>query len=92
MPKRTSTKGLDTVQNAKRVFDQVIQESESVSMTVISTPSLLSEVMSEMGRRGGKIGGKRRLKTLTPERRKEIAQAAAQTRWAKAKKTKKKST
>jgi hypothetical protein len=34
-----------------------------------------------LGRRGGKIGGKRRLETLTPERRREIAQLAARARW-----------
>jgi hypothetical protein len=37
----------------------------------------ISEVMREMGRRGGKIGGKGRLKTMTPERRSEIAKTAA---------------
>jgi len=37
--------------------------------------------MAEMGRKGGKIGGKRKLVTLTPERRKEIAQKAANARW-----------
>lgn len=34
------------------------------------------------GRAGGKLGGKRRAMSLTPERRKEIAQRAAQARWA----------
>jgi hypothetical protein len=38
--------------------------------------TVLSEVMSELGKRGGKIGGKRRLKTLTAERRREIASKA----------------
>jgi hypothetical protein len=36
-----------------------------------------------LGRRGGKIGGKRRLETLTPEKRREIAQRAAIVRWQK---------
>jgi hypothetical protein len=31
--------------------------------------------------KGGKAGGKKRAETLTPERRREIAQAAAQKRW-----------
>lgn len=43
--------------------------------------SLISRVMTKMGKKGGKIGGKRRLVTLTPERRKAIAQKAANTRW-----------
>lgn len=43
--------------------------------------SLVSRVMAEMGRKGGKIGGKRKLVTLTPERRSDIARRAATARW-----------
>jgi hypothetical protein len=39
--------------------------------------------MSEMGKKGGRIGGKRRLLTMTPERRREVALAAARARWDK---------
>jgi hypothetical protein len=39
--------------------------------------------MSAMGRKGGKIGGKRRLETMTPEERRKVAAKAAKTRWAK---------
>ncbi len=38
-----------------------------------------------LGRLGGLKGGKARANSLTPERRREIAQKAVQTRWAKAK-------
>jgi hypothetical protein len=37
----------------------------------------------ELGWLGGKKGGKARAEKLTPERRKEIAQKAAKTRWSK---------
>ncbi|MGA3213531.1 MAG: hypothetical protein ABSD20_19685 [Terriglobales bacterium] len=37
----------------------------------------------KMGAEGGRIGGKRRLETITPERRKEIARKAVAARWAK---------
>ena len=47
------------------------------------SPSDISRVMEAMGRRGGKIGGKRRLVTMTPEQRREVAQKAAQARWSK---------
>ncbi len=77
MPKRKSTPPEDEVQAARRIFDVIIQESETMSMT------LVSRVMSEMGKKGGKVGGKRRLETLTPERRSEIASQAAKKRWAK---------
>ena len=45
---------------------------------------LISQVMSEMGRKGGKIGGKRSLETMTPEERtaraKKASEAAAKKR------------
>jgi hypothetical protein len=48
---------------------------------------LISQVMSEMGRKGGKIGGKRSLETMTPEERsaraKKASLAAAKKRTAK---------
>jgi hypothetical protein len=37
----------------------------------------------ELGRLGGKKGGKARAAKLTPEQRKEIAKKAARARWAK---------
>jgi hypothetical protein len=85
MPRRKSTK-LDDSQNALRVVQQsiggtLVQEEFSVS--------LISQVMSAMGKRGGAKGGKRRLETLSDERRSEIAAQAANARWAKKKKRKK---
>jgi hypothetical protein len=87
MPKRSSKPRLDVVQNAKRVFDQVIEqtESSSASLMVIGNPDLLSQVMRAMGAKGGRIGGKRRLETLSDARRKQIASDAAKARWAKVK-------
>ena len=49
-------------------------------------PSNLSDYMAAIGRKGGKIGGKRRLHTLTAKERKKIASQAAKARWAKVKK------
>jgi hypothetical protein len=45
----------------------------------------ISRIMAEMGRKGGKIGGKRRLTTMTPQKRKAIARKAARARWSKRK-------
>jgi len=42
--------------------------------------------MAEMGRKGGRIGGKRRLETLSDRRRRQIARNAAKARWTKHKK------
>jgi hypothetical protein len=41
--------------------------------------------MAALGKRGGKIGGKRRLQTMTQEERSAVALKAAHARWKKAK-------
>ena len=50
-------------------------------------PKSLRDAFARYGRAGGKIGGpiggRARAAKLTPEQRKEIAQKAAQARWAK---------
>jgi hypothetical protein len=80
MPKRTRTDvKLDSVQNARRVVLESIASTETVELT------LVQKVMREMGAKGGKIGGKRRLETMTDEQRKRSARKAAKARWAKAK-------
>ena len=82
MPKRTrSAENLDTVQNARRVFLEAVETTETVQLTIVQ------QVMREMGAKGGKIGGKRRLETMTDEQRKRSARKAAKARWAKVKKT-----
>ena len=43
--------------------------------------SVLHDIMSIMGRKGGRIGGKRRLETMTPEERSAAALKAARARW-----------
>jgi hypothetical protein len=78
MPKRTrSTPKLDTTQNARRVF---IEATQTTELTIVQ------KVMREMGAKGGKIGGKRRLETMTDEQRTRSARKAAKARWAKPKK------
>jgi hypothetical protein len=41
----------------------------------------LSTYMSELGRKGGKIGGKRRLETMSDTERSAAASRAAKARW-----------
>ena len=43
--------------------------------------SNLSRYMAALGRKGGKIGGKRRLETMSAKQRKAVAEKAAQARW-----------
>jgi hypothetical protein len=59
------------------------REQEPVSAP--HPPANLSEYMRAIGRKGGQIGGKRRLKTMTREQRRRIAAKAAKARWKKAK-------
>jgi hypothetical protein len=82
MPKRTrnTTANLDPVQNARRVVLESIESTETVSLTIVQ------QVMREMGAKGGKIGGKRRLETMTDSERSKSARKAAKARWAIAKK------
>jgi hypothetical protein len=47
--------------------------------------SEISRVMAEMGRKGGQIGGKRRLNTMTKAERVKVAKRAAKARWKKTK-------
>ncbi len=53
------------------------------------TTAEISRVIAELGRRGGRIGRKRRLETLTQEQRSKIASRAAQVRWQNRKKKQK---
>ena len=41
--------------------------------------------MAKLGTKGGKIGGKRRLETMTEAERKKVARLGAQARWGKKK-------
>jgi hypothetical protein len=60
---------------------QIPAEPETVSLSAPASPTNLSEYMAAIGRKGGQIGGKRRLKTMTKEQRHKVAVKAAKTRW-----------
>ena len=74
----------DPNQLAKWIVDQSTSETlqpEEVQPTQASSP--VSEYMAAIGRKGGQIGGKRRLKTMTKEQRRKVAARAARARWKK---------
>jgi hypothetical protein len=54
-----------------------------VVTTPTPTPSTISQYMASIGRKGGQIGGKRRLKTMTKAERSKVAAKAARARWKK---------
>lgn len=70
----------DPNQLAKWIVDQSTAE---LVTEPVKPPTELSAYMAAMGRKGGQIGGKRRLLTMTPAQRKKVAAKAAKTRWGK---------
>ncbi|HUB00534.1 MAG TPA: hypothetical protein VMA34_19545 [Terracidiphilus sp.] len=71
----------DPNQLAKWVVEQSTTEAvpEKPNAELFS----LSAYMAAMGRKGGQVGGKRRLVTMTAAQRKKAAAKAAQARWGK---------
>jgi len=72
----TRPKNLDLSQLAKRIVDEATGEAEKTL-----PPPEKNQAAVELGRLGGKKGGKARAENLTPEQRSEIAKKAAQKRW-----------
>jgi hypothetical protein len=71
--------------DVNQLAHQLIKESIKQDSVVDNNPTTdeISRVMAELGRRGGKIGGKARAEGMTAQRRSEIALKAARSRWAK---------
>src|SRR5271155_41242 len=62
-------------------------EPELPKATGSASPANISEYMAAIGRKGGQIGGKRRLKTMTKAQRSKVAAKAAKARWKKDRQT-----
>lgn len=77
-------------QNALRVVEEAIgaplaNQQPRKPIQFPSRPKKKNQAAVELGKLGGRKGGRARAEKLSPERRKAIAQRAAQARWAKAK-------
>ena len=70
---------LDLNQLAKRIVDEATGEEP-----ITPPPPEKNKAAVELGRLGGKKGGKARAEALTPEQRSEIARNAAKKRWSNA--------
>jgi hypothetical protein len=81
MPKRISRRSRPS--DVNQAAYQMVRRSTQTDPEPAPSKSEISRVMSAMGRRGGKIGGKRKLETMTEAERRELATKAAKTRWAK---------
>jgi hypothetical protein len=76
----------DPNQLAKWIVDQSTGDNPAPETRPVKppvSPAELSQRMAALGRRGGQIGGKRRLKTMTKAQRQRIAAKAARARWKK---------
>jgi hypothetical protein len=74
----------DVNQLARYLVDITVDPPDPPRLKVKEvTKSEMSRVMSALGRRGGRVGGKRRLETMTPEQRSAVALKAARARWSK---------
>jgi hypothetical protein len=82
MPKRVKQKKRTTDEN-EVAFQLVQRATQEPEPSNVGLPKSISEYMAQIGSKGGKIGGKRRLKTMTPEQRRKAAQKAARKRWGK---------
>ena len=75
----------DPNQLAKWIVEQSTSEAPEPESVTPPIPADLSAYMAAIGRKGGQIGGKRRLKTMTKAQRSKIAAKAAKASWKKAK-------
>lgn len=73
----------DPNQLAKWIVDQSTSDQPEPTVTVVPLPTDISAYMAAIGRKGGQIGGKRRLKTMTKAARSKVAAKAARARWKK---------
>jgi hypothetical protein len=87
MPKRISKKKQEPDANeiAFRVVSAATTEAPAPSPTPLA--ATVSQIMADMGRKGGKIGGKRSMETMTKAERKRRAKDAAKARWNKSKRS-----
>lgn len=77
MPTRSSTPR-DANQVANDILNQITGNAPKEDL-----PPVKNEAAVALGRLGGKKGGAARAKSMSPERRVEIARKAARARWAK---------
>jgi len=78
VPERSSKRPRDL----NRLAAQIVKAATEGEIPPESTKNPAAVAL---GKLGGKKGGRARAEKLTPERRREIAQRAAATRWAKRK-------
>jgi hypothetical protein len=80
--KRSSTRrSRDINEIAQKLVDLSTRAAENGGSSRVTVPKSVSHYMAEIGRKGGQIGGKQRLQTMSAEQRQAAAQKAAKARW-----------
>lgn len=81
MPKRDkhAKRPSDVNQLAHKLVE--LSTSDQTSDIGLPTAAQVSALMAELGRKGGKIGGKRRMETMSAKERQKVARKAAAARW-----------
>lgn len=85
MPKRVKQQRRTSDEN--EIAFRLVQRATQEPSQDTTVPASVSNYMAQIGAKGGKVGGKRRLKTMTAEQRRKAATKAARARWGKAKKS-----
>lgn len=81
--KGTSEEPVKPQRALSEIIERIRQSDEDADALADKLwPRIRALAASEMGRRGGKKGGKARKQKLSAERRSEIAREAARKRWA----------
>ena len=83
MGMRKPNKHASRPSDVNELAHQLVRESTEYGDTIAPpTKAQVSLLMAALGRKGGKIGGKRRLETMSAKERQKAARKAAQARWA----------
>jgi len=84
---RKNKRPRDPNKAAEAITEPITNEPQPKEIQAAEPSALvnLSEYMAAIGRKGGQIGGKQRLKTMTKKARQKFAARAARVRWGKRK-------
>jgi hypothetical protein len=83
MPKRIKQEKRPTDVNQLAHYLGTASTQQEADIIPPPTKAQISQFMSQLGRKGGKIGGKRRMETMTAKERSAAAKNAAKARWEK---------
>jgi hypothetical protein len=84
-PNKQAKRPRDVNQWARQIVEESTHLDEiappEAAEPIPPSTAQISAYMAKMGSKGGKIGGKRRLETMSARKRSAIARKAAESRW-----------